>query len=62
MNGELATNGFPKFLALLEEDSDWCDPYPTCYHGKANVAKFFATVPQGTEVCKTVSVGPGCLS
>jgi hypothetical protein len=38
------------WISLLEEDSEWCDPYPTCYRGKANVSHFFGTVPQPTEV------------
>jgi hypothetical protein len=48
-----AMNDFPsapdKFLALLEDDAAWCDPYPDCYHGKANISKFLNSMPAGTD-------------
>lgn len=38
-----------KFLSLLEDDANWCDPYPACQHGKANISKFLHSMPPGTD-------------
>jgi hypothetical protein len=47
-------NGFPadadRLVALLEDDrSAWCDPYPSCTRGKANISTFLHSMPQGTD-------------
>jgi len=39
-----------KLGALLEEEADWCDPYPShCVHGKAAINKFLNSMPAGTD-------------
>jgi hypothetical protein len=59
-------NDFPsapaKFLSFLEDDAAWCDPYPDCSHGKANISKFLNSMPKGTDTIllaePMVTVGP----
>lgn len=36
-------------LSLLEDDADWCDPFPTCVHGKNNISTFLYSMPEGTD-------------
>ena len=38
-----------KFLPLLEDGANWCDPYPSCHHGKANISAFLDGMPVGTD-------------
>ena len=39
-----------RFLALLEDDtSAWCDPYPACLRGKANISSFLKSMPPSTD-------------
>lgn len=38
-----------KFLALLDDDAEWCDPYPDCQRGKANITAFLTSMPKGTD-------------
>ena len=48
-----AMNDFPtapaKFLGMLEADSVWCDPFPSCQHGTANISSFLHGMPPGTD-------------
>lgn len=49
-------------LALLDTNADWCDPYPSCVHGKAAIDKFLSSMPPGTDTIllaePMVTVGP----
>jgi len=38
-----------QFLALVEDDAAWCDPYPSCVHGTANISAFLKSMPPGTS-------------
>ena len=39
-----------RFVALLEDDnSAWCDPYPSCLRGKANISSFLKSMPPSTD-------------
>jgi hypothetical protein len=52
----------PKLLALLDDDADWCDPYPSCRHGRANISAFLHSMPMNTHAVllaePMVTVGP----
>lgn len=48
MNGPFAAAP-AKFLPLLEDGANWCDPYPSCHHGKANISAFLDGMPVGTD-------------
>jgi hypothetical protein len=36
-------------LALLEDDAEWCDPFPDCVYGKENISAFLNSMPPGTD-------------
>ena len=36
-------------LALLEDDAEWCDPFPDCIYGKENISAFLNSMPPGTD-------------
>ena len=38
-----------QFLAIVEDDASWCDPYPACVHGSANISAFLTSMPLGTS-------------
>lgn len=51
MNGDYLSSHPPS--TSLSPDGDnavsWCDPYPTCYHGKPNISTFLHAMPKGTD-------------
>ena len=51
-----------KMAALLAPEADWCDPYPSCVHGKLAIHKFLTSMPPGTDTIllaePMVTVGP----
>ena len=36
-------------LALLEDEAEWCDPFPDCVYGKENISAFLNSMPPGTD-------------
>lgn len=38
-----------ELLPLFDDDSQWCDPYPLCYQGFAQISKQIRSLPIGTQ-------------
>jgi hypothetical protein len=53
MNGPLSA-GVPQLLALLDEKAAWCDPFPSCHHGKTNITSFLRSLPASTVAVGSV--------
>lgn len=49
---QMVMNNFSRkdeLLSLFDEDSQWCDPYPLCYQGVANISQHLHSYPDDTE-------------